>query len=229
MPEQRQRAGRGNRQDSQILTDQEGERKERIPLNTFVYKIGEALYINLTNRCTNRCDFCVRKEEAGVGGYNLWLDQEPGVWEVLDLIPDPAVYQEIVFCGYGEPMLRLDEIVAISAGLKERDPAAKIRINTNGQANLVHGYNVVPGLKGLIDVVSISLNAPDRESYQKMCRSDFGAKAFDGLLDFTRDCVKVLPRVILSVVDVLSLEDIEKCRKIARDLGAEFRVRKMIE
>ncbi len=198
-------------------------------MNTFVYGIGKSLYINLTNRCTNRCDFCLRREGDGVGGYYLWLDREPDAQDVLDLIPDPSVWQEIVFCGYGEPMLRLDTLLAIASALRKRDPGCRIRINTNGQANLYYGGNVVPRLKGWIDTVSISLNAPDAQSYQKMCHSDFGAKAFDGMLDFTRECVKLLPEVILSVVDVLSPEEIEKCRKIARDTGAEFRVREFID
>ena len=126
-------------------------------------------------------------------------------------------------------MLRLDTLLAIASALRKRDPGCRIRINTNGQANLYYGGNVVPRLKGWIDTVSISLNAPDAQSYQKMCHSDFGAKAFDGMLDFTRECVKLLPEVILSVVDVLSPEEIEKCRKIARDTGAEFRVREFID
>ncbi len=198
-------------------------------MNTFVYEIGKSLYVNLTNRCTNRCDFCVRREGEGVGGYHLWLDREPEAQDVLDLIPDPSAWQEIVFCGYGEPMLRLDTLLVIASALREKDPDCKIRINTNGQANLYYRTNVVPRLRGWIDTVSISLNAPDAQSYQKMCHSGFGAEAFDGLLDFTRECVKFLPEVILSVVDVLSPEEIEKCRKIARDTGAEFRVRKFID
>lgn len=196
-------------------------------MNTYVYKLGDALYVNLTNRCTNRCGFCVRNFCTGVGGYDLWLEQEPTVEQVIQQIGDPSQYNEIVFCGFGEPMIRLDELIEISKKIKEKNVA--IRINTNGQANLYHGKNVVPMLRGLVDAVSISLNAATAEKYQEICRSRYGKEAFEGILDFARECVKVIPQVVFSVVDVLPSEDMEKCRAIAKDIGASFRVRHMIE
>ena len=192
-------------------------------MNTYVYKLNDALYINLTNRCTNACDFCIRNGRKGMGEYELWLDKEPTAEEVLKEIGDPTQYSEIVFCGFGEPMIKLDELIEIAKEVKKK--GGRVRINTNGHANIYHGENVVPKLAGIVDVVSISMNAPTAEQYQEICRSRYGLKAFDAMLDFARECVGVIPKVVLSVVDVLSPEDIEKCRKIAEDIGATFRVR----
>ena len=195
-------------------------------MNNYVYKLGNALYINLTNRCTNRCRFCVRNKCSGVGGYDLWLDREPTPQEVIDRIDAPSKYNEIVFCGYGEPMVKLDEIIAIARVLKEK--GARIRINTNGQANLYHGKNVVPELEGLVDAISISLNAPTAGKYDQLCHSIYGAEAFDAVLDFARECVKIIPKVVFTVVDILPPEDMERCQRIAEQIGAEFRVRGMM-
>jgi TatD family-associated radical SAM protein len=196
-------------------------------MNTYVYRLGNALYINLTNRCTNCCDFCIRNTHDGVGEYNLWLDNEPTAQEVLQQIGDPTQYSEVVFCGFGEPMIRLEELIEIAQEVKKK--GGKVRINTNGQANLYHGRNVVPLLKGLVDVISISLNAPTAEQYDAICHSCYGKEAFEGVLQFARECVKVIPTVVLSVVDVLSPDDIERCRTIAEDIGAQLKVRQMIE
>jgi TatD family-associated radical SAM protein len=162
-----------------------------------------------------------------MGEYNLWLDNEPTAQEVLQQIGDPTQYSEIVFCGFGEPMIRLKELIEIAQEVKKK--GGKVRINTNGQANLYHGRNVVPLLKGLVDVISISLNAPTAEQYDAICHSCYGKEAFEGVLQFARECVKVIPTVVLSVVDVLSPDDIERCRAIAEDIGAQLKVRQMIE
>lgn len=196
-------------------------------MNNYVYKLGDALYINLTNRCTNCCNFCVRNAHDGMGGYNLWLDKEPTAQEVLERIGDPTRYSEIVFCGFGEPMIRLEELIEIARDVKKK--GGRVRVNTNGQANLYHGRDVVPQLKGLVDVISISLNATTAEQYDAICHSRFGKQAFEAILDFARECVKVIPTVVLSVVDVLPPDDIQRCRAIARDIGAQLRVRQLIE
>ncbi|NLY61442.1 MAG: radical SAM protein [Clostridiales bacterium] len=192
-------------------------------MDTFVYKLGDALYINLTNQCTNACDFCIRKGSQGMGEYNLWLKMEPTAQQVIEQLGDVKEYSEIVFCGFGEPTIKLNELIEIAKKVKA--DGGKVRINTNGHANLYHGRNVVPELAGLVDVMSISLNASNAEEYQKICRSRYGLEAFNGMLDFARACIGVIPEVVLSVVDVLPPEDIEKCRQIAEGIGAKFRVR----
>jgi TatD family-associated radical SAM protein len=159
-------------------------------------------------------------------GIDLWLEREPAVQEVLEDIEryDLSKYREVVFCGYGEPMTRTYDIVEISRRLKAKYDI-RIRINTNGHANLIYGKDITPLLKGLIDSISISLNAKNAVEYQKICQSDYGEDAYYGMLDFAAKCKKYIPEVILTVVDVMPQEDIKKCENIAREIGVTFRVR----
>lgn len=188
------------------------------------YTLGDSLYLNITNRCSNACSFCIRNTADGVGGHYLWLSSEPSAEEIIQAIGDPSGYKEVVFCGFGEPLMRVDAVRDVAAYIKSRWPNMPIRVNTNGHANLIHGRNVVPELKGLIDVMSISLNAESAGKYVAMCRPRFGAEAYQAVLDFARECKGVIPKVVLSVVDVPEV-DVESCRRIAEELGVEFRVR----
>jgi len=186
------------------------------------YEINDALYINLTNRCSNNCCFCVRNNPEGFG-FDLWLDKEPAVPEIIADMENPERYKEIVFCGYGEPLERPAEVVEICRYLKGKD--VRTRINTNGQANLIWKRNVVPELAGLVDSISISLNAKNAEDYVRLCKPEYGEEAYKAVLDFAGECVKYLPEVWLTVVDVVSAHDIEICRNIAKNTGARFRAR----
>jgi TatD family-associated radical SAM protein len=190
--------------------------------NTFVYPIEERLYINLTNRCPNRCVFCIRNTEQGVG-YDLWLDREPSVAEVLTAAGDVSAYREVVFCGYGEPLLRWEVVVGVARALKERY-GVPIRINTNGLAEAVLGRPILPQLEGLVDVISISLNAADAAMYERLCHSDLGSEAYPALLRFIRDSKSYIPRVVVSVVAIPNF-DPEPAREMARELGVELRIR----
>ncbi len=184
------------------------------------------LYINLTNRCTNKCKFCIRFTPSGVDGIDLWLEREPTTDEVIEALKnaDYLSYDEIVFCGYGEPMLRYDVILEVARFIRENS-SAKIRINTNGHANRAAGKDITPELEGLVDVISISLNAKNAKEYNDICVCDYGEDGFWEMLDFAKKAKKYVPRVVLSVVDTISQEDIEACRKIADDVGVEYRVR----
>ncbi len=188
----------------------------------YAYVIENNIYLNLTNRCPNRCVFCIRENKKGVG-YDLWLDQEPTANEVLAAAGDVTPYQEVVFCGYGEPLLRWEVVVEVARELKKRY-GAKIRINTNGLAEAVLGSKILPELEGLVDTISISLNAASSGEYHRLCRSDLGPEAFDKMLEFTRNSKLYIPRVILSVVKIPGF-DPEPARKIAEQLGVEFRIR----
>ncbi|HHY71087.1 MAG TPA: radical SAM protein [Thermoanaerobacterales bacterium] len=188
------------------------------------YELGESLYLNITNRCTNNCEFCIRQFEPGVRGYNLWLDKEPTTKEIIDAIGDPTEYKEVVFCGYGEPLMRLQVVIDVAKHLKKTYPAVPIRVNTNGQANRIYGEDVTPQLEGLIDIVSISLNAENAEKYNEICHPEYGEDAFYSILEFTRKSKNHVPKVIVSVVDVPNI-DLEKSRKLAEELDVEFRIR----
>lgn len=198
---------------------------------TICYVLGDELYLNLTNRCTNQCSFCVRDTDCGISeNVDLWIDREPTAEEVIADIQrfELSDYREVVFCGYGEPTIRLNELLAAAKYIKDNSNVP-IRINTNGHANRIHGRDVTQEFVGLIDTVSISLNAKDREQYRKLCHCDFGAEGYDEMIEFTKKCKQRIPNVILSVVDVIPQADIEECRKTAESLGVTFRVREMIQ
>lgn len=198
---------------------------------TITYELENSLYINITNRCSNHCLFCVRNCSDGViSEMNLWLEKEPSVDEVIDHIQEKDVsrYQEFVFCGYGEPMIRAYDILEICRKLKSKYKIP-IRINTNGHGNLIYGTDITPQLYGLVDSISISLNAPTKEEYQRICLSDYGDKSFNALLDFADKCKGYIPKVVLSVVDIMPKSDIESCRDIANKIGVEFRIRKLVK
>lgn len=185
------------------------------------------MYLNITNRCTNKCRFCIRYTKTGVAGEDLWLDHEPGEDEIKAAL-DAAGFEtarEIVFCGYGEPTLRYETIISISKYIKEHNPDVKIRINSNGHGSRAAGRDITPLFEGLIDEISISLNAKNAEEYNDICQCSYGAEGFEEMLEFARRAKEHIPRVVLSVVDVLPPEDIEQCRKIAQDIGVIFRVR----
>ncbi|MBQ7354022.1 MAG: radical SAM protein [Clostridia bacterium] len=196
---------------------------------TITYEVGSGLYVNTTNRCSNACEFCVRSTVESYYG-DLWLKREPTVEEICDSIfaRDLTKYTELVFCGYGEPTERIDDILEVARRVKERS-SLPIRINTNGQGSMIAGYDITPKLEGAIDVLSISLNTADAASYQKICHSRFGEAAYQGLLDFAKAATRYVPKVVLSVVDTtISPDEIECCRQIASECGVTLRVREFI-
>ena len=191
-------------------------------MDTYVYQVGGKNYINLTNRCNNACDFCIRQNKVGIPGFSLWLEKEPEAEEVIAQL-DAAGRGDVVFCGYGEPTLRLDVLQEVAAYVKSY--GGKVRVNTNGLANREYGRDVVPELENLVDVMSISLNEASAEKYDAVCHSIYGPAAFDEMLDFARRCAGTRMDTVLSVVDVISPEDIAVCREIAEKVGARLRVR----
>lgn len=196
--------------------------KKKEPVK-IAYPIRNSLYLNITNRCTNYCTFCAKFRSYTVKGHYLRLSEEPTFEEVLAAVgDDPSRYDEIVFCGFGEPLIRLD--LVRKAGMHFKRMGCKIRIDTDGLANLVHRKNVLPELM-FVDVISVSMNAPDSGTYQKIVKTPFGDAAFPAILYFLREAKKYIPKVIASVVAVPGL-DVEACRKVAEDdIGVVFRVR----
>lgn len=188
---------------------------------TITYKIRQSLYLNITNRCTNRCSFCIRYHSDFVKGHMLRLRQEPSPEEIKSQIGDPKRYKEIVFCGYGEPLIRLDLVKDVASWIKSN--GGRVRINTNGHGNLIHGRDILPELQGLVDSISISLDAHDEETYERLCAPAFKG-AFRAVLEFIKESVRYIPDVELSVVDIEGV-DIKKCKEIADSLGVRLRVR----
>ncbi len=187
------------------------------------YKIRDSLYLNITNRCTSKCSFCIKFHSDFVKGHNLRLAGEPSADELKSAIGDPALYKEVVFCGYGEPLLRLDAVKEVAAWIKEK--GGKVRINTNGHGNLIHKKNILPELQGLTDSMSISLDAQDEETYNKICNPAF-KNAFAEVVNFIREAKKYIPDVQATVVTAEGV-DVEKCKELADSLGVKLRVRRL--
>lgn len=197
-------------------------------MNTLSYVYGEKIYINLTNRCSNSCEFCIRRNNDGVADYYLWLDKEPTADEVIADLKKYELkkYRQAVFCGFGEPLYALPVMLKVAEWLKKN--GAETRVNTNGQANLIIGRGVAEQMKGKIDIVSISLNASTAEKYNEICHCQFGNEGFYEMLHFAVECKKAGISTVLSVVDVIGKEEVERCRKVAETTGVDFRVRKYI-
>lgn len=187
------------------------------------YRIRDSLYLNVTNRCTNRCSFCVRSYSDFVKGHNLRLGREPALDELKEAVGDPAGYAEVVFCGYGEPLLRLDLVKELSAWIKAN--GGRVRVNTNGQGNLIHKRNILPELAGIVDSLSISLDAHDAETYERICLPASGG-AFEGVVEFIREARKYFADVQATAIEMEGV-DIKKCRELARTLSVDLRVRKL--
>ena len=197
-----------------------------------LYTIGDSLYINITNKCPCSCSFCIRKEMDGLkGSGSLWLDRDPSVSEVIDALKKKELdsYKEVVFCGYGEPLVRIHEVIEVAKFIKSQSDV-KIRINTTGISDLIHKEeNTARLLVGCIDAISISLNAPTAEEYVKVTRPKFGTEAFYAMIEFAKYVKENSGDVAFSVVNVINDEQIERCKSLADEMGIPLRVREKEE
>lgn len=189
------------------------------------YAIRNSLYLNITNKCNLHCTFCGKWRNWMVKGHYLKIPKEPSCEEIINALKKENFekYREVVFCGYGEPTLRIDVIKEVSFYLKDKG-VKRIRINTDGLANLVHQRDILPELKGLIDTLSVSFNAENPENYVQYCRSKYGEKAYYEVLNFIKRAKELSFEVIATVVELPQI-DVQKCKKIAEDRGAIFKLR----
>ena len=206
-------------------------------MSNLVYFLGQKAYINITNACTNACRFCVRDIKDDVKGANLWLDaQNVSAQDVIEQIENSAqkVLEggEIIFCGYGEPLIKFEEVKKICQYLRREMPELKIRINTNGHGNFVNKKNIVPELKEPVDSISISLNAQNEDLYNRLSQPKFEG-AYPAMLDFAQECTKCGIDTTMSVVSKFREDeyelDLKKCEEIAKNTGAKFRNREWIK
>ncbi|MFW9806106.1 MAG: TatD family nuclease-associated radical SAM protein [Candidatus Thorarchaeota archaeon] len=190
------------------------------------YWRGSSFYINPTSRCMNDCLFCVRNFGDGVFGFDLSLEEDPSSSELLQAIEETwdSRFDDVAIVGFGEPLLNLDVVLDAIRKLKELTDVP-IRMNTNGQAPILHPTRNVA--QELVDVglarIQISLNAQDPDTYLRLCQPKLGRGAFESILEFAEQC-KPLMQVELSAVDIPGV-DIDACRGIAERLGVGFRVR----
>ena len=197
-------------------------------MSDILYRYCGSLYVNMTNRCPNRCVFCVRNGTDGLGSADsLWLEKEPTVDEMYREFHkwNMKEYDEVVFCGYGEPTERFDDMMKIAEHIHTKYNK-RVRLNTNGLGSLINGRDIVPEMVGRIDRISISLNAPNAERYDEVCRSRFGKDAFPAILDFIKECRERIPGVTVSVVSgSISQAEEDECERMARSMNVAFRSR----
>ena len=206
------------------------EKKDENRKDTYLYTLDGNLYVNLTNKCSNGCDFCVRNERTSYYGNYLWLRHgDPTVEKVIadaKGFGDLSRFKEVVFCGFGEPTYKVAEMVALCDFFHEK--GLKTRLNTNGQGNLINKRDIVPDLKDKIDFVNISLNASCVEKYQPICRSQFGEAGFAGLIEFAKLCRKNGIACRFSIVDCIGEEEVEACKRLAESVKIPLYVRSYI-
>lgn len=193
-----------------------------------IYKYYGGVYLNITNKCPCNCAFCIRSKGDAVGdAKEMWFDTEPTIEEIKKAIDeyDFSDVDKAVFCGYGEPTCALDNMIEAADYIRTVNPNIKLRVNTNGLSDLINEKTTAKLICRHFDSVSVSLNEPDSEKYDKITRNPYNGKAFDAMLQFTKDCVAYCDDVRMTVVDVISPEDIEKSRKVCESTGAKFRVR----
>ena len=190
---------------------------------------GRNIYVNMTNKCPCNCVFCLRHTKEMMEDNTLWLREgEPSVDAVLELFAqyDLSVINELVFCGFGEPLERLADVCTVVDTLKQKYPSLKVRVNTIGLANLIYERDVTPKLEGRVDTISISLNAPNEEEFLELTRSRFGIKSYEALKEFAVLAKRYVPNVVMTVVEqVMPEEKIKKCQQICDELGVTLRVR----
>ena len=207
-----------------------GQKQDENRKDTYAYALDGNLYINLTNKCSNGCDFCVRNERTSYYGNYLWLKNgDPTVEKVIQAVNgfgDLSKFKEVVFCGFGEPTYKVAEMVALCDYFHEK--GMKTRLNTNGQGNLINKRDIVPELKGKVDFVNVSLNASCAEKYQPICRSQFGEHGFAGLSEFAKLCRKNGVACRFSIVDCIGEEEVEACKRLAQSVNVPLYIRNYI-
>ena len=219
-----------NHQNGQNKQNKSNKQQDDGRKDTYAYTLDGNLYINLTNKCSNGCDFCVRNERTSYYGNYLWLKKgDPTVEKVIAQVNgfgDLSRFKEVVFCGFGEPTYKVAEITALCDYFHEK--GLKTRLNTNGQGDLINKRSIVPELKGKIDFVNISLNASCAEKYQKICRSQYGESVFEAILEFAKQCNKNGVPCRFSIVDCIGEEEVEACKRLAESVRVPLYVRKYI-
>lgn len=198
-------------------------------MDTITYQIARGVYINLTNKCSNDCTFCERNRISGVEGYFLWLQNEPTASEIIDSLTgyDTSVFDEVIFCGFGEPTYKWEVIKEVANFAHKIGKST--RLNTNGQGNLINGYDITEQIAKYIDKVNVSLNNGNAKRYDEVSRSMYGEAAFEELQNFGAKCLAAGVETTFSVVDCIPAQEIEEARQIAQRIGAKFRVREEIK
>ena len=198
---------------------------------TLTYEVDSGLYINVTNKCPCNCTFCIRNNGDGAYGSDpLRLEHQPSADEIIESVKtrDLSKYSEVVFCGYGEPTCELETMLKVADYIKSVS-SIKTRLNTNGLGNIINGRRIESELKGKLDAVSVSLNAPTKEEYDAVTRPSFkDVDCFEAMFDFAKTVKEYVGEVMFTVVDVIGEDKIELSRQLAEKAGIRLRVREYI-
>ena len=220
----------GNQPSNNQKQDKQPQKKVENRKDTYAYLLDGKLYLNLTNKCSNGCDFCVRNERDSYYGHYLWLNHGEVTFEKVvsacNGFGDLKRFEEVVFCGFGEPTYRMDLIVKLSDYFHEK--GLKTRLNTNGQGSLINKRDIIPELLGKVDKINVSLNASCAESYQKICRSQFGENGFGAMIEFAKNCKRAGIDCRFSIVDCIGETEVESCEMLAQKTGVPLLIRKYI-
>ena len=229
-PQKNQNGGKDKNNGNNSNNGNRGNKQDENRKDTYLYTLDGNLYVNLTNKCSNGCDFCVRNERASYYGNYLWIRHgDPTVEKVISAAKgfgDLTRFKEVVFCGFGEPTYKLAEMLALCDFFHEK--GLKTRLNTNGQGNLINKRDIVPELKGKIDFVNISLNASCYEKYQAICRSQYKEAGFENVVEFGKLCRRNGIDCRFSVVDCIGEEEVEACKRLAQSVNVPLYVRNYI-
>lgn len=189
------------------------------------YRLGRSLYLSITDRCTLVCDFCPKtKGSYQIKDFNLQMDHMPSAQEIIDSIDAVGQYDEVVFCGYGESTLRLKVLLQVAGYIKQQ--GGRVRVNTDGLGSLVNKTNILPQMQGVVDALSVSLNAQNETVYNRHCQPQL-AGSYQAMLDFLKQAPDYIPAVTASAINGLEGVDIDACREIAEGLGVRFRQREL--
>lgn len=185
------------------------------------------VYVNLTNKCSCACTFCLRNTKEMKESNSLWLEREPTYDEIISEFEkyDITKFKEIIFCGFGEPTMALDTLIKVAEYIKNKSANTPIRLNSNGLGDLVHEKEIAPLFKGLIDTISISLNSSNAEEFLKLTRNKYGLSSYDSMIRFTISCKSYIPNVVMTVVDCIGEKEIAACQAICDKIGVHLRVR----
>jgi TatD DNase family protein len=194
----------------------------RYPDPAIVYRLRNSLYLNITLRCNADCGFCDRKGEAVIKGHNLRIGEEPSAEAIIAAIGDPRRYEDVVFCGYGEPTIRFDTLKDVAREVKKQ--GGRVRLNTDGHGSVINKRNIVPEMVGIVDAVSISLNSIDPVQYGELMGID-GSRSFPAMVEFAKECVRLGIDVTMTIVDLPEVDAGKARQFVEEDIGAKFRIR----
>jgi TatD family-associated radical SAM protein len=194
---------------------------------TISYRIDDRLHLNITNSCTLECVFCPKsRSRYRFEGHDLFLERRPDAQEILRAIAAPERYAEVVFSGLGEPTLRLAVLMEVAQEIKAQ--GGRVRVVTDGLANLVHDRDVLPSMAAVVDALSVSLNAQDEATYERYCRPNLPG-SFRAMLAFLREAPRRVPKVTATAIAGLEGVDLAACERLAREAGADFRTLTLVK